>query len=187
MKVFIFLVIALTACHAPARVSNIRDESNGVQPIEYEVYSYLLRAYRNNPRVRVSDSTIDARAPRVADALRVLFCRKTPNSEYCDNRVFADFETKNKSTSVLDSRFFRDMKLKSVRDLPVIEPTCDEPTIVTFSRVGVNPERTLALVRMSYRKGKGPDLSCGFSEDDIMLIRREGKTWKEVGALTGIS
>ncbi|HVD60007.1 MAG TPA: hypothetical protein VNC11_03985 [Gemmatimonadaceae bacterium] len=181
MKVFILLVVALTACHQPSRVSNIRDEVSDVQPIEYEVYSYLLRAYGITSPARVADSTMKE------NTLTASNCAVLRKGRYCPVEALADFARKNQQAWRLDSRFAKALNVKVARESPFIEPTCRAPTTVVFSRVGVNPEKTEAVVEIDYRTGKGPAPPCGFSAGDILILRRSGKTWKTETILSFIS
>jgi hypothetical protein len=178
MKVFILLVIALTACHQPSRVSNIRDEVSDVQPIEYEVYSYLLRAYGITSPARVADSTTNHYS------LTASGCTVLRRGRYCPVEALADFTRKNQQAWRLDSRFAKALKVKVARESPFIEPTCRAPTTVGFTRVGVNPQQTEAVVAIEYRKGP---VSCGFAAGDILILRRSGKTWKEESISSFIS
>ena len=180
MKVFMLLVIALMACHQPAHVSNIRDAVSDVQPIEYEIYSYLLRAYGITSPARVADSTRVANFPARA-------CTVVRRGRACPEDALADFNRKNERQWQLHSRFAKELNLKVARESPFIEPTCKEPKTVAFSRVGVNPEKTEAVVEIDYRTGKGPSPLCGFDAGDILILRRSGKTWKNETILSFIS
>ena len=189
MKVAALAVVSLVIGCAPpssGSVESSRSRVKSEQEAEYDVYSHLLRGQAKDGIVFVHDSTVPPFQGRA------VFCfepDREPGScleprAGTSADAWKDFALKNRKAWLLHPLFRKDLGVKLKRETKVPEATCSGPTVVYFSRVGFDPERTQAVVVVTYVTGKGPKPGCGFATGSHLVLEKTETGWKEFGTQT---
>ena len=177
----IFLALTIPACvtnrgRVETRVSAYAERE---LEAEYSVYSYLLRGSRTP--IIVSDSTVPKPLPRA-----IICFERDSKAGSCSTpapvaEAWEDFNAKNQVAWILMPLFEKAMNVTLKRDAVLPDETCSVPTVVYFSRVGLNRDLTRAVVTMTSVTGKGPRPGCGVTWGMHLVLERTPEGWKAIG------
>jgi|SRR5687768_3160576 len=183
------IVFAAAGCSSIARTAPREADHRAAREreAEYSVYSHFLRLYQTQPNVRISDST-----QRVFGGAVSLCSQSDRKPGYCVSprpgtsvEMWSDYVQKNQRRSLLLPLFDPDVNIPLERNAPPVEITCRAPTTIHFSRVGLNPDLTQAIVQVTYITGKGPMPGCGFTATYAVVVERTKTGWRELMPVGG--
>ena len=156
----VLVTVVVVACRGqPQRLA-----PSGIEP-DYAIYSAIIAAQHS--AVVVRDSTNAFRAcstgkPCWLDAIPPEF-----------QPAAADYLSRNAARIELQPRFASEVTAHLDRDWkgPPVTGCRDVPRI-TFSRVGIAPGNTRAIVSYEVRVGRGPYPGCGYASGAMVGLRR---------------